>query len=123
MNYAKEKELASIKEGYYREGTSQSTNAINKILSPPVLPPKRLNNLPPPPPKAVSQTPNTVNNQPTVTQTNNPNIFKKELGYAELHKMKISEGYGKKKIVLNKSMSRDEKHSFKLNSIVEEARL
>lgn len=42
------------------------------------------------------------------------------MGYAELHKIKQSEGYGKKKMIvnnLNKSNSRES--NFRLNSIVE----
>lgn len=96
--------------------------AINKILTPPMPPIKK-------PPNAtvrthvthVTHTSHPTNtNQPVVSiaASVNNDSFKKDLSYAELHKMKMSEGYSRKKLNSNHSKSKDAKGSFKLNSIV-----
>jgi hypothetical protein len=109
---SRDRPLAPIKET-----TSHSTNQLHKVLSPPVPPPARRtnqpHNLPPNPPRS----PFIAESQPSVVQSSNntANFFKRDLGYAELHKLKQSEGHSKKA----GGRSRDNKSSFRLNSIVE----
>lgn len=96
---------------------AHSAQIINKILTPLIPPSKKM---PPAPPKPHStpiqqQAINTNSNQ-----SNQSNVFKKDLGYAELHKMKQSEGYSRKRANTNSNVrSHDGKGAFKLNSIVE----
>lgn len=74
MVYTKDRELASIRETVVKEGTSQSSNALLRVLHPPLPPQRKVSNLPPQPPK-LTQTPLSVSNQGTSSQ--NHNIFKK----------------------------------------------
>lgn len=72
------------------------------MLTPPIPPPRK-NNLPP---KSSINTP-PISNQGSVSQSNN--IFKKELGYADMHKLKQNEAFAKKKSGLNSSLSKNQK--------------
>ena len=51
--HSRDKQLAPIRE----YGNVHSTNALNKILSPPVPPARKPSNLPPNPPKTAALTP------------------------------------------------------------------
>lgn len=83
----------------------QSIGETNKVLSSPVPPIRKL----------------TINvSKPTIG--GHESIFK-NMGYADLHKIKQTEGYSKRKLGLHNNRSNDLKGSFKLNSVVEEARL
>lgn len=95
-----------MKEINREPNSIKSTNAVNKILTP-LPPPKRLNHLPPNIPKPSSNHPPSVGSQQSqgVTNSSNGNLFKKDLGYAEMHKLKQTEGYSRK-LGVNKSMSK-----------------
>lgn len=111
----KKKELNISKE---TKPQTHSTQIINKILTPVVAPAKKPLLLPPPPPSRPTNTP--TQNHSGSTNVSNTNVFKKELGYAELHKIKQNDGYGRKRANTNSNTrSHDGKGTFKLNSIVE----
>ena len=70
-----------MKEINRQTNNIQSNHAVNKILTPPIPPPKKLSYLPPNPPKT-NNPPPSISSQSQPMSNSNANIFKKDLSYA-----------------------------------------